>query len=397
MTFFIIDRYCLVRFSSSDPLSKTVLLPLDYFLLIEVKIIFMFAVPCFLSCFSCVCLCATLWTIAYQSPLSMGFSRQEYWSGLPCPPPGDLPNPGSYPHLLSTLHWQVCYLPLAYHGKPQVLFIILQLQITTKFNILFSHNNSHDSFRFTSHLFLLLLQTLLFMCSITSQCLRTQRLRLRSPFYFHLQLLSKFSLFPSCNSFDMLETSKYAFLPPACPLGFFFPYLASHSTSSFGYLKDIFYLSSVQSLSRVQLFAIPQTAVHQASLFITNSQSLHKLMSIELVMPSNRRILCCPLFFLPSIFPSIRIFSNESVLHIRWPKYWSFSLSISPSKEYSGLISFRTDWLDLLAVQGTLKSLLQHHSSKASILCPTLTSIHDHWKNHSLDQDLCWQSNISAF
>ena len=125
MTFFIIDRYCLVRFSSSDPLSKTVLLPLDYFLLIEVKIIFMFAVPCFLSCFSCVCLCATLWTIAYQSPLSMGFSRQEYWSGLPCPPPGDLPNPGSYPHLLSTLHWQVCYLPLAYHGKPQVLFIIL--------------------------------------------------------------------------------------------------------------------------------------------------------------------------------------------------------------------------------------------------------------------------------
>ena len=112
----------------------------------------------------------------------------------------------------------------------------------------------------------------------------------------------------------------------------------------------------------------PQTAARQASLSITNSQSLRKLMSIELVMPSNYLILCHPLLLLPSIFPSIRVFSNESVLHIRWPKYWSFSFSISPSNEYSGLISFRMHWLDLLAVQGTLKSLLQHHSSKASIL-----------------------------
>ena len=127
-------------------------------------------------------------------------------------------------------------------------------------------------------------------------------------------------------------------------------------------------LSSVQSLSHIGLFATPWTAVHQASLSITNSRSLLRLMTIESVMLSNHLILCHPLLLLPSIFPSIRVFSNESVLHIRWPKYWSFSFSISLSNEYSGLISFRMDWLDLLAFQGTLKSLLQHHSSKASIL-----------------------------
>ena len=126
--------------------------------------------------------------------------------------------------------------------------------------------------------------------------------------------------------------------------------------------------SSVLSLSRVQLFVIPWTAARQDSLCIANSQSLLKLMSIESVMLSNHLILCQPLLLLPSIFPSIRVFSNESVLHIKWPKDWSFSFSISPSNEYSGLISFRMDWLDLLAVQGTLKSLLQLHSSKASIL-----------------------------
>ena len=126
-------------------------------------------------------------------------------------------------------------------------------------------------------------------------------------------------------------------------------------------------LSSVQSLSPVRLPATPWTAAHQASLSITNSQSLLKLMSIELVMPSNHLILCRPLLLLPSIFPNIRVFSNESSFRIRWPKYWSFSFSISPSSEYSGLISFRMDWLDPLAVQGTLKSL-QHYSSKASIL-----------------------------
>ena len=127
-------------------------------------------------------------------------------------------------------------------------------------------------------------------------------------------------------------------------------------------------ISSVQLLSSVRLFATPWTAARQASLSITNSQSLLKLMSIESVMPSNHLILCRLLLLPPSIFPSIRVFSNESVLHIRWPKYWSFSFSISPSNEYSVLISFRMDWLDLLAVQGTLKSLFQHRSSKASIL-----------------------------
>ena len=126
--------------------------------------------------------------------------------------------------------------------------------------------------------------------------------------------------------------------------------------------------SSVQLLSRVQLFVTPWITACQASLSIPNFRSLLKLVSIESVMPSNHLILCCPFLLLPSTFPCIRIFSSESVLHIRWPKYWSFSFSISPSNEYSGLISFRIDWLDLPEVQGNLKSLLHHYSSKASIL-----------------------------
>ena len=148
--------------------------------------------------------------------------------------------------------------------------------------------------------------------------------------------------------------------------------------------------SSVQSLSHVWLFATPLITAPQASLSITNSWSSLRLTSIESVMPSSHLILCRPLL-LPPIPPSIRVFSNESALRRRWPKYWSFSFSIIPSKEIPGLISFRMDWLDLLAVQGTLKSLLQHHTSKASILrcsalhSPTLTSIYDHRKNHSLD------------
>ena len=139
--------------------------------------------------------------------------------------------------------------------------------------------------------------------------------------------------------------------------------------------------SSVQLLSWVQLFETPTDCSTPGFLFITNLQSLLKLMSIESVRPSNHLILCHPLLLLPSIFPNIRVFSNESVLRIRWPKYWSFSFSISPSNEYSGLISFRIDWLDLLAVQETFKNLLQHHSSKASILQHSaffiLTSVHD--------------------
>ena len=152
-----------------------------------------------------------------------------------------------------------------------------------------------------------------------------------------------------------------------------------------------FTLSSVQLLSRVRLFATQWTAARQASLSITSFRSSPKPMSIESVMPSSHLILCRPLLLLPPIPPSIRVFSDESTLQMRWPKYWSFSFSISPSNGHPGLISFRMDYLDLLAVQGTLKSLLQHHSSKASILWHSvfftvqLSSIHNHWKNHSLD------------
>ena len=156
-------------------------------------------------------------------------------------------------------------------------------------------------------------------------------------------------------------------------------------------------------LSYVRHFATPWTTACQASLSITNSRSSCKFTSSKSVMPSKHLILCCPLLLLPSIFPSIRVFSNESALRIRWPEYWSFSFNISPSDEHSGLI-FRMDWLDLLAVQGILKSLLQHHSSRASIFLmlsfpygPTLTSIHDFWENHSFDYTFCWTSGISAF
>ena len=154
----------------------------------------------------------------------------------------------------------------------------------------------------------------------------------------------------------------------------------------------MFQFSSVTQLCLTLCDPMNHTA-HQASLSITNSRSPPKPMSIESVMPSNHLILCRPLLLLPSILPSISVFSNASALHIRWPKYWSFSFNISPSNEHPGLISFRMEWLDLLTVQGTLKSLLQHHSSKASInssavsflYSPTLTAIYDHWKNHSLD------------
>ena len=137
---------------------------------------------------------------------------------------------------------------------------------------------------------------------------------------------------------------------------------------AFRYMPVNLIFTSVQSLSGVQLFATPWTAARQASLSIKNSWSFLKLMSIKSVMPSNHPILCLPLLLLPSIFTGIRVFSNESAHCIRWPKYWSFNFSISPSNEYSGLISFRIDWFDLITVQGTLKSLLQHHSSEASIL-----------------------------
>ena len=157
------------------------------------------------------------------------------------------------------------------------------------------------------------------------------------------------------------------------------------------YVFGFIHFSSVQSLSHVQLFMVPWTTARQASLSITNSQSLLKLVSIESVMPSNHLILCRPLLIPPSVFPSIRLFSNESALRIRWPKYWSFSFNISPSNEPSGLISFRMDWLHLLAVQGTQESSPTPQFKSINSLAlsflysPTLTSIHDHWKNHSLN------------
>ena len=168
--------------------------------------------------------------------------------------------------------------------------------------------------------------------------------------------------------------------------------------------KTLFFLltfSSVQLLRHVQLSAVPWIAAYQASLSITNSRSLLKLMSIETVMPPNQLILCCPLLLLPSIFPSIRVFSNETILPIRWPNYWSFSFSISPSSEYSGLISF--DWLVWFPCsprnsQGSsltpqFKSI--NSSALSFLYSPTLTSIHDYWKNHSFDYtDLCWQNNV---
>ena len=161
----------------------------------------------------------------------------------------------------------------------------------------------------------------------------------------------------------------------------------------------------VQSLSSVQLFATPWPAACQASLSFTISWSLLKLMSIDSVIPSSRFILCCPLLLLPSIFPSIKVFSKESVLPIRWPKYWSFSFSINPSNDYSGLISFRIDWFDRVADQGTLKNLLQHHSLKALVLqCSAFFMVQPlhlyltTGKNHNFDSmDLCLQSHVSAF
>ena len=164
--------------------------------------------------------------------------------------------------------------------------------------------------------------------------------------------------------------------------------------------KRFILFSSVQLLSHVWLFATPWTSACQGSLYVTNSQSLLKLLFIELMMPSNHLTLCCPLLLLPSIFPSIRVFSDESALYIKRPKYWSFS--ISPSNEYSALISFRTDWSPCSPRDSQESSLTQFESISSSALSllygPTLTSVHDYWKNHSFDYtDLCWQSNVSAF
>ena len=181
-----------------------------------------------------------------------------------------------------------------------------------------------------------------------------------------------------------------------CSLGSY----RNHSVPPPAIINLKIYDGRIQLLSRLQLLGTLGTTAHQASLSFTVCLSLLKLISIESVMPSNHHILCHPLLFLPSVFPSIRVFSKESALCVKWPKYWSFSTS--PSNEYSELISFTIGWLDLLAVQGTLKSLLQYHSSNALVLSllygPTLTSILDYCKNHSFDYtDLCWQSDVSDF
>ena len=224
-----------------------------------------------------------------------GFSRQEYWSGLSYPPPGDLPNPGIEPRS-PTL--QADSLPAEPLGKPK--------------------------------------NTVVGSLSLLQAIFPTQE-----------------STWGLLHCRQILNQLSYLGSPSLC-------------IPAYKYASVQF--NSVQLLSRVQLFATPWITAYQASLSITNSQSLPKLMSIELVMPSSHLILCRPLLLLPPIPPSTRVFSNESTLHMRWPKYWSFSFSISPFNEHPRLISFRMDWLDLLAVQGTLKSLLQHHSSKASIL-----------------------------
>ena len=238
---------------------------------------------------SCPTLCYPIdWNL--PAPLSMGFFRKEYWSVLPFPPPGDLPNPGIKP----------------------------------KFPV---------SFAFTN-VFLTYLATWEVHRRINNKY-----------FFFKRQKKPKKKPDIYCLTFSNFQNLSAKYL---AILGIQF--------------------STVQSLSRVWLFATPWTAACQSSLSITNSHSLPKFMLIESVMPSSHLIFCCPLLLPPSVFPSIRVFSNESAVSIRWPKYWSFSFSISPSNEYSGLTSFRINLLNLLEVQGTLKSLLQHHSSKASIL-----------------------------
>ena len=235
---------------------------------------------------------ATPWTTAHQALLSIGFPRQEYWSGLPFPPPGDLPDPGIKP---GSPALQADSLLSEPPGEPPrslptwgswILIIAMWQDVFTP-----------------------------------------------------ILKVSKMSL----KDINLLKiTGKEA----------------AKLELSWGHGSSLFVV--VQSLIRVQLFATPRAVVWQASLSFTISWSLLKLISMELVIPSNHLILCCPLFLLPSIFPSIRVFSNDSALCIRWPKYWSFS----PSNEYSGLIFFRMAWSDLLAVQGTLKSLLQHHNLK---------------------------------
>ena len=265
------------------------------------------------------------WTVGCQAPLSMEFSRQEYWSRLQFPTPGYLPNLGIK---LTSLALAGEFFTTEPPDKP-----------------LWAWYQGPIPWLKQGHI---------------------NQLWVR----WYLETLGNPGKLGSIYSPQETLTLT-----------------VGHLTQSFCHLPiSPIQFSSVQSLSRVLFFEILWSAACHASLSITNHQGLHKLMYIMSMMPSNHLILYHPLLLLPSIFPSIRFFSNESVLCIKWPEYWSFSFSISPSNEYSGLTSFRTDWLDLLAV------LHQHHSSKSSILrlsaffiVPTLASIHDYWKNHSFD------------
>ena len=246
----------------------------------------------------------TLWTVTHQAPLSMEFSRQEYWSELPCPPPGDLFNPGIEPKS-PTL--QVDSLPLSHQRSPKFSLAQYKLLYIITFNIQWFCKTERNKM----HCFLIIYT------------------------WYFLFKKSQISL----QGIEMILDKSWI-------------------------ICIIQGLVQFSSLSHVWLFVTAWTAACQASLSITNSQSSLKLMCRS----CSHLILCRPLLILPPIPPSIRVFCNESTLHMRWPKCWSFSFSIIPSKEVPGLISFRMDWLDLLAVQGTLKSLLQHHNSKASIL-----------------------------
>ena len=283
------------------------------------------------------------WMVTCLVPLSMRFPRQEYWSGLPFPFPGDLPDPGVKP---VSPQWQVGSLPLSHHQEKKYvnIYVYVYMGFPCGSADKESSQNMGD------------------LGSIPWSG-RSPGEGNGNPFQY------------SCLENPMDGGAWQATVHGLQKIGqdwvtslSLFIYIIAHGYIGVKFLYFIrIQFSSVQSLSLVWLSATPSIPAHQASLSITNSQSLLKLMSIESVMPSSHLILCCPLLLLPPIPPSIRVFSNESTLRMRWPKYWSFSFSIISSKEHPGLISFRMDWLDLLAVQGTLKSLLQHHSSKASV------------------------------
>ena len=369
-----------------------------------------------LSCFSPVQLFVTLWTIACQAPLPLEFSRQESWSGLPCPPPGDLPDPGMETVSLTSLDfagrffitsatWEapsfctmLCYakslqscptLCDPIDGSPPGSAIPGILQARTLEWVAVSFSNAWKwqvKLKSLSRVRLPATPWTAAYQAPPSMGFARQEywsgLSLPSPSFcttFPLKTKNKKQVFvlgvhgcqtfhgvseevKPCNHRQRFQRFKYVHQAQIEE----WIHLLSDTQTYFLHFHLPF--SSVQLLSCVWVFATPRTAACQASQYITNSRNLFKLMSIVLVMPSNHLILCHPLLLLPSILPSIRIFSNESASRTRWPKYWSFSFSISLSNEYSGLISFLIDWFDLLAVQGTLKSLLQHHSSKASIL-----------------------------